>query len=147
MSEWYDCPHCHATRESGCACTNPNCPDGIPEEHKGPTPAEKLIGEVIGVSSRLAALRSLLKDHPQMLPDINSYLELSYAIGMVEGEVRHMERLMSTTHAAWLKAKHPHLAPERDPKDWEKAEARVQEYMAKHGPPSDVVLAATDKTP
>jgi hypothetical protein len=30
MSEWLDCPLCHATRESGCACPNSKCADFNP---------------------------------------------------------------------------------------------------------------------
>lgn len=111
------------------------------------TPAEKLISEVIGTASRLCALRNVIKNNPEMLPDINSFLEMSYALGMVEGEVKRTEGLLSTTHAAWLRKTHPELVTEYDPKDWEKSQVAVRAYMAMFGPPDEATKATIDRTP
>lgn len=111
------------------------------------TPKEQLFNDLDVVRDITRTITARLKADPSVLPDIHDFLRLNAASIEAEQAIRELQHVMDVLHHDWLLRNYPHLVNHNVATDWIEAEARVQAYMRQFGPPSDVVLNATDKTP
>jgi uncharacterized sporulation protein YeaH/YhbH (DUF444 family) len=143
MSEWYSCPHCHANRETGCACPNSKCVDGAEEEEPLPK-FDHVANKLVRIRNQVAEYMQELENRDVTKLTITELIELKTAACLVQNSGIDANHAVERMIRRWKEKHRP-----QELRDYEQYQREQNERMCAPNPlaASAEVLSEIDQTP